>query len=371
MQRFRRVSLDVIGRIATVAEIEQFLRDPAERRRRRLIDRLLDSQEYLAHWARYWSELLLAPSRASRVEFVEERATASVHLVEEAPQPAAYRATFRGWLGEQFRKQRGWDKIAAELIKGVGWSNQPNAIAFILAHRGDPLPPAEQRHQGHFDMIPLTAQVLRLLLAIRLDPRHDLLSDERLRQFYGVNVFFRQIECVGDRRGDKIALSDDPELNPSATLPLETLNGAVTVKPVFLDGKSIDPARTVKAVEDGVVKRRPMTRREQLAEFVVGHENFARAFVHRLWGWFFGRGLAERPELDDLGPHNTLLCPELAKKNMDVLFLTTLNRRPSERERRQIALDLRPVLVKEKNSFAPSQDLLWALINSNEFILKH
>lgn len=517
----RRASLDLIGRIATVAEIEQFLRDPAESRRRRLIERLLDSRDYAAHWARYWSELLLAPSRARRVEFVEHRATASIQRVEEAPLPAAYRATFRGWLGDQFRKQRGWNKIAGELIRVVGWNNQPNAVAFMLAHRGDPLPPAEQRRQGHFDMIPVTAQVLRLLLAIRLDPRHALLSDEQLKRFHGLNVFFRQVEWVADRRGDQIALADDPALNPSATLTFETPSGAaVTVNAVFLDGKSFDPARTLKVVEEGVIKRRPMTRREQFAEFVVGHENFARAFVHRLWGWFFGRGLGESPELDDLGPHNPLLCPELLdvlakafvtcgyqprslmrgicnsqayqlssvanetndgdaivvrnqvqrmrspyfsrmalrmmtpdqfveslltctilrpdcrvstddrerfrerltaevqelgregfdismssgsmktgvalwlmnskivadliavtdlpssegddfKKHVEILYLAALNRRPGSKEIRQIQADSKPVLVKEKWPAAPGQDLLWALINSSEFLLNH
>lgn len=307
-------------------------------------------------------------------------------------------------------------------------------------------------------------------------------------------------------------------MNPEATATFATSAGtAVTVKAAFVDGKSLDPLRTIKVVENGVIRRRPMTRRAQLAEFVVGHENFARAFVHRLWGWFFGRGLGERPELDDLGPHNKLFCPELLErlakdfvvsgyqprflmrsicnsqayqlssaanetndgwgayarklppqvrqpyfsrmglkmmtpdqfveslltctvsrpdcvarvsdvdrkrlrerlageveelagcmvdtfvradlalwlmngkvidelvaatqmpqtgvddfaKNVDALYLATLNRQPAKKEVVYLLTDLKPVLVKEKSPFAPAQDLLWALINSSEFILNH
>lgn len=56
---------------------------------------------------------------------------------------------------------------------------------------------------------------------------------------------------------------------------------------------------------------------------------------------------------------------------MDELFLATLNRRPSKNELSKIREDMKPVLVKEKNPSAPWQDLMWALLNSSEFILNH
>ena len=51
----RRASLDIVGRIATPKEIEQYLKDPDASRRPRLIDRLLKSDDYAKNWANLWT----------------------------------------------------------------------------------------------------------------------------------------------------------------------------------------------------------------------------------------------------------------------------------------------------------------------------
>ena len=58
---------------------------------------------------------------------------------------------------------------------------------------------------------------------------------------------------------------------------------------------------------------------------------------------------------------------------MDELFLATLNRRPTKTEIAKIKDGMKPVLpgFKEKDAAAPWQDLMWALLNSSEFILNH
>ena len=61
----RRASLDIIGRIAKPEEIREYMKDSKETRRSKLIDRLLDSDEYPRHWANLWANWLL--SRAGRV----------------------------------------------------------------------------------------------------------------------------------------------------------------------------------------------------------------------------------------------------------------------------------------------------------------
>ena len=52
-------------------------------------------------------------------------------------------------------------------------------------------------------------------------------------------------------------------------------------------------------------------RRAQLAEWVVGHDNFNKAFVNRLWGHLFGRGLNKEPSIDDFSSNNEVVHPEL------------------------------------------------------------
>ena len=59
-----------------------------------------------------------------------------------------------------------------------------------------------------------------------------------------------------------------------------------------------------------------------------------------------------------------------AKGTMDEIYLTALNRPPTAIELQEIPRKLQ-IRVREKDPAAPWQDLLWALINSNEFILNH
>ena len=60
----RRASLDIIGRIATAKELQEYLKDPPDRRRSQLIERLLASEDYARHWANLWSNWLLTRSGA-------------------------------------------------------------------------------------------------------------------------------------------------------------------------------------------------------------------------------------------------------------------------------------------------------------------
>ena len=55
----RRASLDIIGRIATVPEINQYMKDPPQTRRIQLVDRLLRSDEYPTNWANLWTHWLM------------------------------------------------------------------------------------------------------------------------------------------------------------------------------------------------------------------------------------------------------------------------------------------------------------------------
>ena len=53
------------------------------------------------------------------------------------------------------------------------------------------------------------------------------------------------------------------------------------------------------------------TRRQVLAQWVTEHDNFGRAFVNRMWGHLFGRGLHEEPAVDDFNSNNKIVHPEL------------------------------------------------------------
>jgi hypothetical protein len=52
-----------------------------------------------------------------------------------------------------------------------------------------------------------------------------------------------------------------------------------------------------------------LARREELARYVIDHENFPRAIVNRMWGVFFGRGFVN--PVDDFNDNNQPSNPEL------------------------------------------------------------
>jgi hypothetical protein len=54
----RRVSLDLVGRIPTLAETRAYLADASPDKRRQLVDRLLGGPEFAEHWADVYSDLL-------------------------------------------------------------------------------------------------------------------------------------------------------------------------------------------------------------------------------------------------------------------------------------------------------------------------
>jgi len=72
--------------------------------------------------------------------------------------------------------------------------------------------------------------------------------------------------------------------------------------------------------KEGAVPKRaippnsPKTRREHLADFIIQHDNFAKAYVNRMWAHFFGRGMNELPAADDFGGHNKVVHPELLNR---------------------------------------------------------
>src|SRR5262249_25819931 len=53
------------------------------------------------------------------------------------------------------------------------------------------------------------------------------------------------------------------------------------------------------------------TRRQQLAEWIVAHDNFGKAYVSRIWGHMFGRGLGKDPSFDDFGGNPDIVHPDL------------------------------------------------------------
>src|SRR5207248_5919439 len=68
-QFLRRVTLDLTGELPVPADVTEFVADKDPNKRARLIDKLLASDEYALHWARYWRDVISsrATNQQSRI----------------------------------------------------------------------------------------------------------------------------------------------------------------------------------------------------------------------------------------------------------------------------------------------------------------
>src|SRR5207248_1789786 len=120
-QFVRRVYLDLTGRLPLPADVTGFVADRDPRKRPKLIDRLLASDEFATHWARYWRDVM-----AARLTDFRGRLLAR---------------SFEQWMAEQLKKDRRWDQVVRDLLTAEGEARFDDAgktgqFFFLASHSG-------------------------------------------------------------------------------------------------------------------------------------------------------------------------------------------------------------------------------------------
>ncbi len=272
---FRRVHLDLVGRIPPRERLMQFLKDRSPDKRRRWIDRLLDDREYVDHWATIWTNTLIG--RAGR--------------------EGASREALQQFLRQAFHQNRPWNEIAYEFIAAEGDAEENGATNFLLAHLNN-------------QAVPATAITARVFLGLQLQCTqcHDHpFNDWKQIQFWQFNSFFQQATRVVQRAGAggrRVKLIDRPAAGPTY---FEDRRGLMHVALPEFAGHAVQPRTNVRL-------------RAELARIVAYEENrqLARAFVNRTWKHFFG--YAFTAVVDDMGPHAPVSHPELLEGLADAFI---------------------------------------------------
>jgi hypothetical protein len=330
----RRAFIDIVGRIPTAEEVKDFAEaDSSPDKRIKLIHRLLYDKEYKPKFAERTNPK--DPKTVITYDYAGEYARNfanlwGVWLMTRGGVAEVYHEALELWLEDHFVKNTPWREVVTQLISATGKTNENGAVAFVMAHLGEQVPRDEQMLGGRFDAVPITSRVTRLFLGIQTNciQCHDHPFNPEWKQdnFWGVNAFFRQVEREGTPAlaeglaGKKkmtalpVALRDNPNLNKDGRIKFERRSGIVTfTKTNFLPNLT-------ELEKEGSVPKRPVpagsakTRREALAEYVVQHDNFAKAYVNRMWAHFFGRGMNELPAADDFGGHNKVVHPDLLNR---------------------------------------------------------
>ena len=201
------------------------------------------------------------------------------------------------WLRRQFAENRPWNEMARDLVTASGSNKENGAVNFTLAHMAE----------GAVNLTSITTRVF-LGQQIQCTQCHDHPSNDwKQADFWGINAFYKGLKreevrtanAAGTEVVDHYELSDEPSDRYSSYERRDARLGIAF--PTFLDGRKISQGKDVN-------------RREALGKFITesSNDSFAKAYVNRMWGHFFGRGFVQ--PVDDFGTHNPPSHPELLDK---------------------------------------------------------
>ncbi len=262
----RRAFIDTTGRLPRLEEVQAFLDDKAADKRAKLVDRLLELDDFAELWALRWADILRSNNKKIKTQGVHK---------------------FYRWIYDSIRNDKPLDQFTRELITASGSVYENPAANYWRASR-DPN-----------DAVETTAQ---LFLGIRIQcakcHNHPF---ERWTQdnYYGIAAAFTRI---GRSKG---ARADDEIIFPASSGEIKQPRTGKTMKVHLLLTGDID-------VPDD------QDRRRVFADWLTSADNpfFARATVNRIWGHLMGRGIVEPVDdfRDSNPPSNAKLLDELANQ---------------------------------------------------------
>jgi hypothetical protein len=268
----RRAYLDATGTLPTAEDVARFLADPSSDKRAKLIDSLLEREEYVDYWTNRWSDVL---------------------LVSSAKIPTNSMWSFYHWIRRGVAENKPWDKFVREIVTASGNTLENGAANYYVIHK---------------EATDLTENASMAFLGMSITcarcHNHPLEKWTQKQYYEMANLFGRVGLKNGTRAGDVSVYT-----NPTGEVNHPRLAKPLPPRP--LDGEAI-PLDSEK------------DRREHLADWLTSPQNpyFARAVVNRVWKNFMGRGLVEA--VDDMRatnpPSNEELMAALVKDFTDHKF---------------------------------------------------
>lgn len=273
---FRRVSLHIAGSVPPVSEARAFLRDDRPLKRADLIDRLLESSQYLANFTNFWRQVMMPEG--------------STDLQARAQLPG-----FEAWLRQHLTKNTHYNAIVRELLTVPLDTGRAMNSPFDGMGAATPLGFFQAKQAKPEN---LAAATSRMFLGLRIECAqcHDHPQDVwKRQQFWGYAAFFAGIERV-DRNEEFVGRVKEVFDRRELTIPDPEVDRVVQA--TFLDGSTPQWRTRVSS-------------RRELADWITSKRNpyFAKATVNRLWAHFFGLGFVN--PVDDFSGTNTPSHPEL------------------------------------------------------------
>ncbi|MGY8686779.1 MAG: DUF1549 domain-containing protein, partial [Verrucomicrobiales bacterium] len=277
----RRAYLDVIGRIPTFQEAQQFLSAESPAKRGQLVQHLFNSEGYVSHWYNYWADILRVKSR-----------------MDGGADGAG--AAYADWVKVTLRKNTSYRDLVKELVTAEGYVWDNGAVGYYMRDAGMPLdnmsnttqiflgtqlvcaqchnhPFDKWKQKDYYEMAAYTFGV-----ETRVNPEKVVRVDEKLSK----------MEKRAERR-DK-----DKELNRHVRSALRDLLQPLSYRVQHDEEKMLrlpddyqyDDAKPSDEVAPSTIFGKRVSGRsnqklESYAEWLTGEENprFTKVVVNRLW----------------------------------------------------------------------------------------
>jgi hypothetical protein len=250
----RRAYLDVTGTLPTPDEARRFLNDNDPDKRRKLVEQVLERDEYVDYWTMKWCDLLRVKS-----EF-------PINLWPNAVQ------AYHRWIRTCVKENMPYDRFVREMLTASGSNfRQPQVNFYRALQSKEPQALAQAVAQTFMGVRPATWPKER---------------------WSGMAAFFSQIayKPTSEWKEEIVLFDREKAVTEAATKKSRAA--------AFPDGQ---PAQLSPGQDP----------REAFAAWLTAPKNpwFARNMANRVWFWLLGRGIVDPP--DDMRPDNSPSNPEL------------------------------------------------------------
>ncbi len=329
----RRIYVDLIGRIPTAAEVDEFSTWPVEGRREKLIDLLLKDERFADRWTIFYADMLRLRSQATGGAAL----IAYVHNAVQTGMP--------------------YDEMSRRLISSNGKAGRVPEVGFVLGDDADPLAMASvtsqvflgvhigcaQCHDHPFDVWKrrdfydmaafygktrrYESQLTKVVYATEMEQTSILWPPEGVgaaeerkpipAKFpFPLNETRETPEYItrllATRAAKLAAIPKPDDKGPSVDDLLESVSDKVaksTTGELAAELALADSKRDIRQIDVQKGLYKPSELREQLAAQITDPRNkyFSRVLVNRVWKTLVGRGFIE--PVDDFRDDNKPVMP--------------------------------------------------------------
>jgi hypothetical protein len=251
----RRVTLDTVGVVPTLEEIDAFRKNPD---RAAVIDRLLNDPRWADHWMGYWQDVL-----------AENPNILNPTLNNTGP--------FRFWLLESLRDNKPMDLFVTELLRMEGSERLGGPAGFATASQND---------------VPMAAKgtiISAAFLGVEMKcarchdaPAAKSTQEDLFKLAAMLNQKELQVPATSSVNPDRFKLTGRQPL----------ISITLTV------GTKVQPEWPLKEFADesaASLAEFPESTRDRLAALITAPQNerFAQVMANRIWARFMGRGIVD------------------------------------------------------------------------------